>query len=316
MVEQNESILKNLEDIQSLRGLLKSEMSIDGSEEGEVIAKIKVYNVAPESHDGGDIVFLGVGLRIVVGSERGSQRGSAYWPSKVNKSRPSDRKELRQKYNEGTWVGGTGGSFPEATTDEQSHGDVLFPGESVVYEIKTSRSELPYLDIRVEGSVSRRHLFHISQPMEALKALTQPLVVATFRALDAIDFYTPLLNMVDTMPNFGPQTTLAEIDAFKAAVGNAKVHVRKVWQEANDVGRSAPNQKIRDYLDKNINGTLGQYFLLATQICDKTLAALSSGDTRKMKETSEELKAQLHKAEEVKRRQADLMSEFGIESRH
>ena len=79
MPEQNESILKNLKDIKSLRGLLKSEMSIDGPEEGEVIAKIKVYNDAPESHDGGDIVFLGVGLRIIVGSERGSQRGSAVY---------------------------------------------------------------------------------------------------------------------------------------------------------------------------------------------------------------------------------------------
>ena len=62
--------------------MLKSEMSINGPEEGEVIAKIKVYNDAPASPDGGDIVFLGVGLRIIVGSER----GSVYWHSRINKS--------------------------------------------------------------------------------------------------------------------------------------------------------------------------------------------------------------------------------------
>ena len=172
MVEQNESILKNLKDIQSLRSLLKSEVSISDPKEGEVIATIKVYNDAPESHDGGDIVFLGVGLRITDG--RGRPKGSAYWPSRIKKSRPSDQAELRRKYNEGDWVGGTGDSFPAYTSDEQSRGEVLFPGESVVYEIKTSEDELPYLDVRVEGSLSRRHLFHISQPMEALKALTQP----------------------------------------------------------------------------------------------------------------------------------------------
>ena len=158
MVEKNESILKNLNDIQTLRYLLKSEIPINDQDEGEVIATIKVCNDAPVSPDGGDIVFLGVGLRIIDGRERGGRK----WASKVTKSRPADNLELRQKYNEGTWIGGTGTSFPAVTADEQSHGEVLFPEECVEYEIKTSKAELPYLDILVEGSVSRRHLFHIS----------------------------------------------------------------------------------------------------------------------------------------------------------
>ncbi len=310
MVEQNESILKNLKDIQSVRGLLKSEMSISGPEEGEIIAKIKVYNDAPTSPDGGDIVFLGVGLRIIFGSERGKQIGSAYWPSRINKSRPSDHVELRRKYDEGTWVGGRGGSFPEATADEQSHGEVLFPGESVVYEIKTSKAELPYLDIRVEGSVSRRHLFHISRPMEALKVWTQPLVAETFRALDAIDFYTPPLSITEAMPALGPQTTLADIDAFKVAVEKARDHIGKVMKELNGVYHSAPNQKLRDYMKMGI----GQYLTSAMKVCDRTLEALSGSDTKKMKEAAEEMKAHLLKAEEVKRGRAELMSQFGIDS--
>lgn len=312
MVEQNESILKNLKDIQSLRGLLKSEMFINGPEEGEVTAKIKVYNDAPASPDGGDIVFLGVGLRIIVGSERGRQRGRAYWPSRINKSRPSDRMELRQKYNEGTWVGGTGDSFPAVTVDEQSHGEVLFPGESVVYEIKTLRADLPYLDIRVEGSVSRRHLFHISQPMEALKAWTQPLVAETFRSLDAIDFYNSLLSIIDVMPALGPQTTISEIEALRTALGNAKDHVGKVMKKLDNVYHSAPNQKLRDYMKKGI----GQYLTSATKMCDRTLEVLSGSDTKRMQEAAEELKAHLLKAEEVKRRQTELMSQFGIDSQH
>jgi hypothetical protein len=310
MVQQNESILKNLKDVQSLRGLLKSEMSISDPEEGEVIATVKVYNDAPVSPDGGDIVFLGVGLRITVGRE---SNGMGRVPT-PNKSRPSDQTELRRKYNEGTWIGGTGGSFPEATADEQSHGEVLFPGESVVYEIKTSKGDLPYLDIRVEGSVSRRHLFHISQPMEALKAWTQPLVVETFRALDAIDFYTTLLSIIDVMPKFGPQTTLAEIDAFRAAVGKARDHVGKVWQELSNVRRSAPNRKLRDYMNKDMNRGIGQYLAVAARMCDRTLEALSGSDTKKMKEAAEEMKVHLLKAEEVKRAQTELMSQFGIDS--
>ncbi len=65
MAEQNESILKILNDIQSLRGFLKSEVSINSSEEKESVVTIKVYNEAPESHDGGHVVLLGVGLRII-----------------------------------------------------------------------------------------------------------------------------------------------------------------------------------------------------------------------------------------------------------
>ena len=304
MVEKNESILKNLKDIQNLRDLLKAEMSINDPEEGEVIAKIKVYNDTPASPDGGDIVFLGVGLRITVGKEGRS------WIPEINKSRPSDRIELRQKYNEGTWVGGTGDLFPAATADEQSHGEVLFPGESVVYEIKTSEADLPYLDIRVEGSVSRRHLFHISQPMEALKAWTQPLVAETFRALDAIDFYNPLLSVTDVMPALGPQTTLADIDAFKVAVEKARDHVEEVMKELNNVYHSAPNQKLRDYMKKGI----GQYLTSATKSCNRTLETLSGSDTKQMKEAAEEMKAHLLKAEEVKRGQTELMSQFGIDS--
>jgi len=311
MVDKNGSILKNLKDIQSLRDLLKSEMSIPNPEDGEVIMTIRVHNDAPESPDGGDIVFLGVGLRITVGSERGSQRGSNYWPSRVKKSRPSDHMELRQKYNEGTWIRGTGDSFPAATADEQSHGEVLFSGESVVYEIKVSEGVLPYLDIRVEGSVSRRHLFHISQPMEALKAWTQPLVAETFRAIDTIDFHSPLLSLVSVMPEFGPQTTFADIDAFRAVVEKSRDHLVEVGQELNNVYHSAPNQRLRDHLKNGI----GQYLSLATKVCNKTLEALSGGDTKRMKEATEEMKTHLLTSEEIKRWQADLMSQLGVDSR-
>lgn len=307
MANQNESILKNLNDIQSLRELLKSEMSVSKPEVGEVTATIRVYNDAPVSSDGGNIVFLGVGLRITVGSERGSN----YWPSRIRRSRPSDCTELRQKYNEGNWVGGTGDSFPAVTADEQSHGEVLFPGESVVYEIKTSESDLPYLEIRIEGSVSRRHLLHISRPIEALKKWTQPAIVETFHGLKDIDFYNPLLSIIDSMPAFGPKTTLADVNSFRSLVEEAKEYIEKVMKELNDVYHSAPNQKLREHMKKGI----GQYLTTATKVCEKTLEALSGSDMNRMKETTEEMVAHLQTAGRVKQEQADLMSEFGIDSK-
>ena len=128
MIEQNESVLKILKELRSLRHFLKSEIQINDPKEGEVLATVKVYNTSQLSPNGGNIVFMGVGLHITEGSERGNQRGSAYWPRRINKSRTSDCIESRQQYTVGTW---NEVSFPLITANEQSHGEVLFPGESV-----------------------------------------------------------------------------------------------------------------------------------------------------------------------------------------
>ena len=312
MIDQNEPILKNLKDIQSLRGLLKSEMSISDNQEGKVIVTIKVYNDAPVSPDGGDIVFLGVGLRIIIGSGEGIQEGSGYWLSRISKSRPSDNTELRRKYNEGTWFGGRErvDSFPVVTPDEESHGEVLFPGESVIYEIKTSEAELPYLDIRVEGSISRRHLFHISQTMESLKHWSQPLINETFHAVDKIDFFSPLIAIANEVPTLGPQATFADIDKLKAEIEKGKAHLETVNTEMNKVYRSAPNQKLRDYMKEGI----GLYLKSAGMAFDATQKALSSGDMDNMKQAVEQMKGKLLATDQIKRKRAELISQFGIDS--
>src|ERR1035437_7331100 len=81
MVDQNESLNTILNHIQSLRNFLKSEVSINQTEEKEAILTIKVYNDASESHDGGNIVFVGVGLRLT--NCRGMAKGSTYWSSRI-----------------------------------------------------------------------------------------------------------------------------------------------------------------------------------------------------------------------------------------
>lgn len=166
MTEENESVLKTLGDIQSLREFLKTEMSVGEPEKGRAKAEIRIYNDAPLISGGSEVVFVGVGLRIIDG--RGRTGGDRKWASKVKVLEKSDQIEGRQKYNEGEWVAGQG-RFPAYTDDEQSHGHILFPGERLVFVVDISEDQLPYLDIRVEGSVSRRHLLHLSKPMEALR---------------------------------------------------------------------------------------------------------------------------------------------------
>lgn len=145
--------------LQSLRNLLHSDISISKPEkmtfgreynlktpeQDGVEIIIKVQNTAPTSPDGGEVVFLGVGLRISDGREPHTMK----WVSTIKKSRPSDHQDLRQRYSIGSWLGGNSSPFPAVTADEQSHGEALFSGESIVYEIKVPSSLSRYSGRRI-----------------------------------------------------------------------------------------------------------------------------------------------------------------------
>lgn len=308
MTEKGENIIKTLEDNQSLRGFLKSEMIIGDPVDGAVKAEIRVHNDAPASSEGSEVVFLGVGLIII----DGRVRGDTNWASKVTlSSTPDENSEIRKKYRKGDYVmGGNEARFPAVTSDESSHGQTLFPGESVVFEIDTTEGQLPYLAISIEGSLSRRHLLHLSRPMEALKKWSQPLVVQTFQDLDKIDLYTPLVSLANMIPEFSPQTTLADIDSFREELEKAIEHVKDTRPELNEVYYAAPNQELRDLMKQQID----HYLTTSARICQTVLETLSGGDMGKMEESSKELKAHLLTLNEVKEAKAESMSQFGIVS--
>lgn len=314
MSERDQSILNTLNSIRSLRYFLKSEMSIDNNKGEEAILKIKVYNDAHANPDGGNIIFIDVGLHIIVDSPMDMHNIVSNWHSRIKKSRLSDCKELFPRSDQGMWVG-VGveqSSLYEFESYGKSKGEVLYPGESVLYEIKTPKAALPYMDIRVAGAISRRDLFRLYQPLEALKPWAQPLIVETFRALDAIDFYKPILPLINVMPAFNPETTLADIEAFRNAIEKAKQQIQEVWRGVTNITHSAPNQKLRNYCDKYMDKGLGIYFLSAVQTCDRVAKALSSSDMKKMKEAAEEIKGLVTKAEEARHTLVELKSQFGI----
>ena len=305
MAKPNESILENLRNIQSLRGFLKSEMSVDDSGE-QVIATIRAWNEAPVSTDGGNVVFVDVGLRIVGEHPQGPHRRSPNWASQIKKAETSTQAELRKAYQEGRWIGGSDTS-PPGLSGGQSHGEVLFPGESVAWEIRIEKVDLPYLDIRVEGSVSRRHLLQISQPMAVLKAWTQPLLAETFGRLDAIDFVSPLFSLTAATPAFGPETTIAAIQGFRDTVGKAENDVKTVLLALSEVKR--PNRRVGDCMED-----MRQYLKSFFKLFSAAQAALSGSDTAKMKAAADEMSAHAARAQDLKRRLAELKSHFGIDS--
>ena len=250
------------------------------------------------------IVFMGVGLAITDGRGHGI-RGLN---QKVTAASP-DHTEMQQKYSQGEWFSGAGGQrFPAFTSDEQSHGQILFPGESVLYELTVSASDLPYLDIRVEGSISRRHLSHTSRPMAALRERHLVLVADAFHALDKIGLYSPLLSLAAALPELGPDTTLSVVETYKGKIEGAIAHMGKVTPELNEVFRSAPNEEIRDLIQKHIR----EYLTTALSICDRVLETLASGDMGRMRDSTEELETHLLSLDRVKRATANVKSQFGL----
>lgn len=229
---------------------------------------------------------------------------------KIKVSGPPDHADMQEEYNRGEWYSGKGNQrFPLATSDEEQHGQVLFPGESLSYEITVSEGDLHYLDILVEGTISRRHLLRVSRPMEELRRYNQPRVAETFKALDNIDLYSALIPLADAIPSFSPETTLADIDRFKVFAQKAFSHIQSVAPELNEVIKIAPNQELLGLLGQQIRG----FIKTAGGLCQTTLKVLEAGDMGQIREVAERLRNHLITMDDMKQAIAESKSRFGIE---
>jgi len=278
-------------------------MSIGQSEEDGVDLTILVRNDAPPREDGVQVVFMGVGLNII--DTRDPADTLIISTENIVSSRPSDRQDLHQRYEKGTWF--TGDRFIAETENEESFGEILFPGESVLYEIHIPNELLPYAEIKVEGSVSRRHLFHISKTMSGLEQWKKLPLVDIFRDLKDIDIRRPIESAISAMPKFGSKTTLEEIAMFRKVVEEALTQIGLEMQKLNNVWRATSNQEIRDHL----KGTIGQYITSLTKSFTSTLEVLSSGNPEQMREATGSLNEQLAVSKEVNQKTKELMARYG-----
>jgi len=280
-------------------------MHIDEADDGQIKAQIEVRNTAPPSSSGSEVVFMGVGLFIIDGREQPNRQ----WASKVKMSRSSGQQKDRQRYTQGYWIANHGDKrFPDFTHDEQSHGEVLFPGESLVYEIVLSEDELPYLEIKVEGTLSRRHIFHISQPMVDLRKWTLPPIAKTFKAVSKLDYAAPMRLVREKMPEFGPNTTLADIDSFRILLDKAVIQIGEKKKGLNEIYHSASNQELRGFLSQYI----GEYIATTMRLFSLVLQAINSGDTVKMQQAAVEINEYQATEDELERQLVEMASQFGL----
>ena len=121
-------------------------------------------NTAPYTVGYPKVVFVGVGVGIR--KRRLDAPDTPKWARenirKVRgKSESSEAKAGVPEYRRAD-----GQPFPEITSVEGHYGEPLFPGESVSWEMMVPVGELRSGTFRMEGNLSRRHLFRREQVLE------------------------------------------------------------------------------------------------------------------------------------------------------
>jgi hypothetical protein len=120
--------------------------------------KITVSNVAPINPDYPSIVFTGIVLSVLYDGDQ-KRINKFGWMQNLKIA----RRNPRPKPSPNIVISGQ--EFPSLTNDEQKFGDIIFPGQFVVYEMYIPVEETQHLKFHVEGRISRRHFFHVEQAL-------------------------------------------------------------------------------------------------------------------------------------------------------
>lgn len=129
--------------------------------------KATISNTAPTEPDYPMIVFMGVGLkfRFPKTFSRSIQRMKNQHALLVDLTNAPQSNPFPR--DEATRVDFP--VYPPFTPDEQKHGYVLFPSQSITYEFNLTARECPdvtQIKLWAEGTISRRHLLHHSKEIE------------------------------------------------------------------------------------------------------------------------------------------------------
>ena len=302
----NETAANFLSHIQSLQTYMKSKVSISNSGADTTLVTVNISNEAPVNVNGGNVVFNGVGLRFI--DNKTNERIINYSLPIIKKSRTSDQDSLRRLYDQGLWSNG-GGAFPSVTSGESTSGEILFPSESVTFEVPFQNSDLPHLEVKVEGSISRRHLLHFWQPIMELEELRKPLIVSAFLEVDKVELFAPFISIANEIPSVSPQTSFADINTIKSLVEKIRTQLTSVLGELKKANNSPPGRELREYVENIFR------YIKSVGIASETAQkVLSSGDTEKIKTAVDEMKKAILATDELKQKRAKLIAKFDITS--
>lgn len=198
--------ISSLSFYKDLKGYLKTQIENIGSVMDPVI-KVEISNVAPDDSSLPKIVFRGVALSLAsIGKDikyfanlklktkhitRTEETEARVTPWKNDFKRKGLLNVSYQRLDSDKFPG-----FTSSITSEAEQGAILFPGDSIIYEIDVPRDLLPYLRFRVEGNISWHHLFRCEETFEMPEALTKPLAIGALKDFNSLDIHRPLLSVI------------------------------------------------------------------------------------------------------------------------
>ena len=229
-----------------LRSYLNAQIELIGAEPTQVI-RVKIQNTAIPFPEWPKVVFMGVGLSL---AHAGGDT-QAFRPSKLKIKISRESEQEVQKTATTPWEHDPkrerlakiefhrldSKEFPDTTGEESAHGEMLFPGQSVIYEIDVTPDLLPYLQFRVEGNLSRRYLFRCEETFTMPLIVTKPLVLSALADFNTIDIHEPLEYVISSMPKLDGDTPLREIQAFSGIISSGTTKIEAAQKELQAVFR-------------------------------------------------------------------------------
>ncbi|MDD5094747.1 MAG: helix-turn-helix transcriptional regulator [Dehalococcoidia bacterium] len=297
----------------SLRNYLTAQIELEGAENAPVV-KVEIRNTAPESPEWPKVVFTGVGLSLGYTAKNISLRGrdtkmTTKLPEKapetattpwVNSSKIQDLRRITYSRTDQK-------EFPRVTPDEQQHGEVLFPGECVVYELNVTTDILPYVQFKIEGTISRRHLLHCEEIFAMPEHITRAPALSALTDLNAIDIHEPLKSVIALMPKFDENTKFPEVQNFTAIVSNTITGISSIQEEVTKIYR---RHKFSWFLSHMI--VVNMHLENVKTALVRMKEAMDSGSPDRTNAASSAILAMRMEASQVNRETEELMRKHNI----
>ena len=224
-------------------GTHQSAITQRGREFEGVIVRVNAINSAPECPEGPRVVFVGVRLVMALLQGGGSPQGRSR-ELKVERHGPEQPPGRIAKA--AIHSISLGQQMDEITSHERQFGEVLFPGQSLVYELTMPSGEVPYVEFGVEGTVSRRHLFHHRKMVPMPEPLTKPLLISALRSFNSVDLHGPLFRTIRSLEELPDDPRLSDLQVIQSSVSENIAEVTT----AREAVRTAetPNPLMRNHM--------------------------------------------------------------------
>ena len=303
--------------VSALKGYLKTQIEDIGTVTDPVM-KVTITNTAPDNPEIPKIVFTGVGLSIATMSKNS--------PDLAHRLRPRitkiPKEQIKQtNLDEAPWNNDTKRKdllkisyyrldrkeFPEFTSAEREQGEMLFPGDLLIYEIDVSREQLPFLSLRTEGNVSRRYLYRCEEIFEMPEELTKPLAIAALKEFNNNDVHKPLTSVLKSIPELNDDTRLSDIHEFNRILTESIQDTESLQTNINTVFR----QHNQNWLKSHIRAAY-MYLDIVKKELVGLKAAIESNDPNNIVIAVSSIKSLKAIATKLNHETEELLSKFHI----